>query len=92
MVESYLTSFIEMPGVKLPCVISDCNYQSPELEYAQSNEQLQTHIKYGHAAAGGTDNNSSKKPEKFPRPELKLNSSLEDWSEYKTCWEQYKEE
>ena len=60
---------------------------------AQSNEQLQTHIRHGHAAAaGGGGHQDNRKPEKFPRPELKLDSSVEDWAEFQTCWDQYKQE
>ena len=40
-----------------------------------------------HAWVGG-----GKKPEKFPRPEIKMDSSAEDWSEFEVEWEYYKEE
>ena len=78
-----------MAPVKLPCPVGDCNHETIQLEYAQAKEQLDIHVKYTHAAVGGE---SSKKPEKFPRPKIKLDSSSEDWCEFQVTWEQYKEE
>ena len=78
-----------MAPVKLPCPVGDCNHETIQLEYAQAKEQLDIHVKYTHAAVGGE---SSKKPDKFPRPEIKLDSSSEDWYEFQVTWEQYKEE
>ena len=78
-----------MAPVKLPCPVGDCDHETIELEYAQAKEQLDIHVKYTHAAVGGE---SSKKPDKFPRPEIKLDSSSEDWYEFQVTWEQYKEE
>ena len=57
------------------------DFQTIELDYAQAKEQLDI-----HAAASGE---SSKKPEKFPRPEIILDSSSEDWSEFKVTWGQW---
>ena len=34
---------------------------------------LESHLKFAHPIAGGSNNDN--KPEKFPRPELKLDSS-----------------
>ena len=78
-----------MAPVKLPCPVGDCDHKTIELEYAQAKEQLDIHVKYTHAAVGG---GSNKKPENFPRPEIKLDSSSEDWYEFQVTWEQYKEE
>ena len=47
------------------------------------------HLKFAHQAVGG---NSDRKPERFPRPELKLDSSSEEWSEFLVTWTQYKDE
>ena len=41
---------------------------------------LESHLKFAHPIAGGSNNDN--KPEKFPRPELKLDSSAEEWSEF----------
>ena len=35
---------------------------------------------------------SGKKPEMFSRPEIKMNSSAEDWADFEVEWEQCKEE
>ena len=76
-----------MAPLKLPCPIGGCDYQTIELDYAQAKEYLDIHVKYiRNAAASGE---SSKKPEKFPRPEIILDSSSEDWSEFKVTWGQW---
>ena len=81
----------EMSPVRLPCQVGgDCTFQTVELEYDQAKEQVDGHMKYAHAIAGGGE--ASKKPEKFPRPEIKLDSTAESWSEFLVTWEQYKEE
>ena len=35
---------------------------------------------------------SQRRPEKFPRPEIGLEKSTEDWLEFRVTWKQYKEE
>ena len=79
-----------MAPLKLPCPVGGCDHETIELEYAQAKEQLDIHVKYTHNAAASGE--SSKRPDKFPRPEIKLDSSNEDWSEFKVTWDQYKEE
>ena len=51
---------------------------------------LESHLKFAHPIAGGSNNDN--KPEKFPRPELKLDSSAEEWSEFLVPWNEYKAE
>ena len=60
------------------------------LEYKQAKPLLDGHMQYAHGAAAGAG--GGKKPEKFPRPEIMMDSSAEDWSEFEVEWEQYKEE
>ena len=48
-------------------------------------------MRYVHPIHGGGEA-GGRKPEKFPRPEIKLDSSAEDWEEFKVTWEQYKAE
>ena len=82
-----------MAPVRLPCVAGGaCNFQTVELEYAQAKEILDAHLKHTHPVAAGAGGGNNKKPEKFPRPEIKLDSSTEDWNEFKVTWSQYKEE
>ena len=84
-----------MAPVRLPCVAGGaCNFMTVELEYAQAKELLDTHLRYAHPVAAGAGGGAggNKKPEKFPRPEIKLDSSAEDWAEFKVTWTQYKEE
>ena len=51
---------------------------------------LESHLKFAHPIAGGSNNDN--KPEKFPRPKLKLDSSAEEWSEFLVPWNEYKAE
>ena len=79
-----------MAPIKLPCLVGgDCDFQTVQLEYEQAKPLLDGHMQYAHGAAGTA---GGKKPEKFPRPEIKLDSSVEDWLEFEVEWEQYKEE
>ena len=81
-----------MAPIELQCPVGgDCDYKTQLLEYPQAEAVLDRHLKYSHQAAGG-GGNGERKPEKFPRPELKLDSSFEEWSEFLTTWNQYKEE
>ena len=80
-----------MAPTKLKCTFGDsCQYETQEQEFAQSKELLESHLKYAHPVQGG--GNNDRKPEKFPRPEIKLESSAEEWSEFLVTWDQYKEE
>ena len=84
-----------MVRVKLPCVAGGgCDFQTVELEYEQSKELLDAHLRHAHPVAAGAGGGAGghKKPEKFPRPELKLDASTEDWNEFKVTWSQYKAE
>ena len=79
-----------MPNVKLPCAIGgDCDYETINLPYEQAKDLLEIHMMYAHRDAQPV---SSNKPEKFPRPEIKLDSTAENWEEFIVTWAQYKEE
>ena len=78
-----------MAPVQLECPVGgECQYKTQLLEYAQAKAVLDRHLQFAHQAAGGSD----RKPERFPRPDLKLDSSFEEWSEFLVTWTQYKEE
>ena len=77
-------------NVKLPCVIGgECDFETISLPYEQAKEQLDGHMQYAHGQAQTVSTN---KPEKFPRPEIKLDSTAEDWEEFMVTWTQYKQE
>ena len=81
--------------VKLPCVAGDagCTWESIELEFEQAKILLDGHLQYAHqAASGGAAADTSRRPEKFPRPEIKMDASTECWTEFETVWKRYKEE
>ena len=71
-----------MAPVELPCPANDCEFKTIKLEFAHAKELLDIHVKVDHpvAAVGGE---SQRKPEKFPRPEISLDKSAEEWSEFK---------
>ena len=77
-------------ALRLPCVLgaTTCNYETPELQYEQAKEQLELHM---NAANVGTPG-ENKKPEKFPRPILELDTTEENYAEFAATWKQYKEE
>ena len=79
-----------MAPVKLPCVAGgDCTFETVELDYEYALAQQQMHMQYAHNTGGG---GSTRRPEKFPRPEIKLDSAAEDWAEFLVEWGQYKAE
>ena len=81
-----------MAPIKLPCLVGgDCNFETVELEYDLAKAQQDGHMQYAHGNAAG-QGGAPKRPEKFPRPEIKMDSSVEDWSEFEVEWDQYKEE
>ena len=82
--------------VSLPCLLGDeeCQFTTVELEFSQAKELVDGHMKYAHGAGGGYSSgggDNHRKPEKFPRPEIKLDSTAEDWAEFEVTWQQYKE-
>ena len=70
-----------MTPVQLDCSARDCDYKTQLLEYAQTKELLEIYVKVDHhtTLANG---DSHRRPEKFPRPEISLEKSTEDWSEF----------
>ena len=78
-----------MAPVQLQCPARDCDYKTQPLEYEHAEKLLDIHLKVDHSASGG---DRQSKPDKFPRPEIGLDKSAEDWSEFLVTWDQYKEE
>ena len=83
-----------MAPIKLPCLVcgDGWNFETVQLEYEQAKAQQDGHMQYAHGNAAGHSVGGAKKPEKFPRPEIKMDSSAEDWAEFEVTWKQYKEE
>ena len=79
--------------MELPCPSSTCTFKTVKLEYDQAQEQLNLHARIDHSAAiAGGGGDSQRRPEKFHRPEISIDKSMEDWNEFLVTWEQYKEE
>ena len=83
-----------MTRVKLPCPSSNCDFETVELEETQAEKQVDLHVKIDHATAiaTATGGDGHSRPEKFPRPEISIDKSTEDWNEFLVTLEQYKEE
>ena len=60
-----------MTPVQLDCSARDCNYKTQLLEYAQTKELLEIHMKVDHQTTSANGNNQ-RIPEKFARPEISL--------------------
>ena len=65
-----------MTQVKLKCVLDDCDHETVQLDFDQARSMLDLHMKYAHPTGGASG--GDRKPEKFPRPTIKLDSSTED--------------
>lgn len=82
-----------MAPITLPCLVGgDCTFQTVTLEYEQAKAQHDGHMKYARTPTAGYAGEGTKKPKKFPRPEVKMDSTAEDWAEFEVTWGQYKEE
>ena len=86
-----------MTEVSLSCPVSDsCAYKTERLPVDTAMTLLQMHERTVHriegdsAGDGGARKNS--KPEKFPRPSITLDEPVERWEDFKSAWEQYKDE
>ena len=81
--------------MKLKCVAEGCEWESQELNEGLAKDTLVMHLQLVHQIepaqpqVGGA---GVKKPEKFPRPSIDQDSTLETWSEFLSSWEQYKDE
>ena len=81
--------------MKLKCVVEECTWESQDLNEGLAKDTLLMHLQAVHQVAaaqpqvGGT---GVKKPEKFPRPLIDQDSTLESWNEFLSSWEQYKDE
>ena len=81
--------------MKLRCIAEDCIWESQDLNEGLAEKTLLMHLQLVHQVApaqpqvGGT---GLKKPEKFPRPLIDQDSTLESWNEFLSSWEQYKDE
>ena len=81
--------------MKLKCVSEECAWESQDLTEGLAEKTLLMHLQLAHQVApaqpqaGGS---GVKKPEKFPRPLIDQDSTLETWNEFESSWEQYKDE
>ena len=81
--------------MKLQCIAEECSWESQDLNEGLAEKMLDRHLQLAHQVApaepqvGGT---GVKKPEKFPRPIIDQDSTLETWNEFLSSWEQYKDE
>ena len=75
------------PGVRLPCIVgTECSFMPLLLQIDPA--MVPGHIQYAHDPRGGV----IKKMGMLPRPKIKMKTSVDDWSEFRSQWEQYKGE
>ena len=71
--------------MKLKCIDEGCGWESQELSEGLAKDTLVMHLQLAHQVgptqpqAGGV---GVKKPEKFPRPSIDQDSTLETWNEF----------
>ena len=53
---------------------------------------MEEHVQLKHLTSDTARSSNEKKPEKFPRPTIDLDSTAEAWQEFHTSWLQYKDE
>ena len=76
-------------------IAEGCDWESQKLNEGLAKDTLVMHLQLVHQVepaqpqVGGA---GVKKPEKFPRPSIDQDSTLETWSEFLSSWEQYKDE
>ena len=76
--------------MKLKCVAEGCEWESQELNEGLAKDTLVMHLQLVHQIepaqpqVGGA---GVKKPEKFPRPSIDQDSTLETWSEFLSSWD-----
>ena len=78
---------------RLPCPGTQCGYVTEELDIQDAMAMLAMHKEIDHPAANpATPHTSSRKPEKFPRPSITVDTTAEAWQDFYTSWLQYKDE
>ena len=86
-----------MAEVSLSCPTGgSCDYMTEKLSVDHTLALLQMHERttHGTGASSGSDGDAGRnsKPEKFPRPAIGLDEPVERWEDFKSAWEQYKDE
>lgn len=80
-----------MAPTKLTCPAgAACGYTTEEVELDSAMELLKMHRDIAHAAAPPPQ--QGKKPEKFPRPSIDVDTTSEAWNDFYMAWLQYKDE
>ena len=80
-------------AMRLPCPGTQCNYVTEEVDIQAALTLLAMHKEIDHPGDGqATPQSSSRKPEKFPRPNITIDTTAEAWQDFYTSWLQYKDE
>ena len=80
-------------AVKLSCPAgAACGYVTEEVELQTAMALLAMHREIAHPAAVPAQQHNSRKPEKFPRPSINVDTTHEAWQDFYTAWLQYKDE
>ena len=86
-----------MAEVSLSCPAGgDCQYKTENVTVKEAIVLLQMHERTVHGTSANnqsvTGEGSNRKPEKFPRPTIGLDEPVENLEDFKSSWEQYKDE
>ena len=81
-----------MAPIKLNCPGVDCGYATEEVELDAAMELLKMHRDIAHANTAPATAQQGKKPEKFPRPSIDVDTTHEAWCDFYMAWLQYKDE
>ena len=79
-----------MAPTQLPCPSIACEYVTVEAEFEDAMRLLQMHKEMDHATLAPPP--QGKKPEKFPRPTIDVDTTAEAWDDFYMAWLQYKDE
>ena len=86
-----------MAEVSLSCPAGNpCEYKTEQLPVNDAMALLQMHVRTAHSTGAGSEGDGGegghRKPEKFPRPSIGLDEPVEKWEDFKSSWDQYKDE
>ena len=74
-------------AVTLPCTKRGCDYVTPPFEEMKdARSYMDVHVQLDHpTSANQMRSSNERKPEKFPRPTIDLDSTAEAWQYFHTA-------
>ena len=81
---------MECPNYKCDLGDSGGRYKTPAMEAEMALQLLTLHNQHHNQNAAVNQSPTSKKPPKYPRPEIGLEETPERWEAFVAAWGQYK--